>query len=99
MPATIFIKSKNHVVEKQRHAAAQRVIDAYGNKLPEARLLCFFDDQDWRKYKQGMATRGLYWPVDDDLWDCSPEYVKKQLVMSGPRGLSVRAFDHFIYLH
>src|SRR5262249_53629348 len=77
----------------------QCLVDAFRDKLPEARLLCFFDDEDWSKFKAGRATRGLYSPVNDDLLEAAPEYVQEQLVMSTPSGLRVNAFDHFIYLH
>jgi len=86
-------------VTKHREAAAQRVIDAYGDKLPEARLLCFFDDQDWPKFKSNEATRGLYWRVNDALFECAPEYLTEQLQTVRPGGLLVNAFDHLVYVH
>ena len=99
MQPTIVVKSNNETVKKEREYLAQRVIEACGDRLPESRLLCFFDDQDWSKFKGGEATRGLYSPVNNDLFEHSPEYVKKELLTTRPSGLSVDAFDHLIYVH
>jgi hypothetical protein len=99
MERIICVKSKDETAKNQRCAAAQRVVEAFGDKLPEAKLLCFFDDEDWWKFKRGKATRGLYSPVDYDLWEGAPEYVKEQLCIAMPGGQSVNAFNHFIYLH
>jgi hypothetical protein len=98
MSPKIVVISDQEIVKEQREAAARRVIDAYG-ELPEARLLCFFDDQDWLKFKRGKATRGLYSPVRDELLEDSPAWVREQLVSIGTSGLCVNAFDHLIYVH
>ncbi len=99
MQPTIVVKSDNETVKKEREDSAQRVIEACGGRLPESRLLCFFDDQDWSKFKGGEATRGLFSPVNNDLFEHSPEYVKKQLLTTRASGLSVNAFDQLIYVH
>jgi hypothetical protein len=60
MAPALFIKSIDEAAKNARNAAAQCVIDAFGNELPQARLLCFLDDHDWESFKQGKATRGFF---------------------------------------
>jgi hypothetical protein len=99
MPPTIVVALNDEALKKLREDAAQRVVDTYDEELPEAKLLCFFDNQDWWKFKRGKATRGLYSPVHDEIFEASPESVRKQLLITEPSGLLVNAFDHFIYIH
>jgi len=41
MQPTVKVKSEDAAVRSQREAAAQRVLDAFGNELPQTSLLCF----------------------------------------------------------
>src|SRR5262245_50333286 len=99
MSRVIIVNSNNAAFRESTEAAAQRVFVQFGDSLPDARLLCFFDETDSLHFKNGRATRGLYWPVDEDLWKAAPDYVKEHLAVRHNSGLLTNAFDHFIYLH
>jgi hypothetical protein len=96
MPATIKVKSPHDTARKQRESSAERVVAHFGNSLPALRLLCFFDDEDWRTLKdeEGAANRGFYSPIrPGGLW-WPPNYLAECLVVEGQL-----AFEHLIYLH
>jgi hypothetical protein len=90
MPPAVKVKSADDTVRKQREEAAQHVIAHFGDRLPDFRLMCFFDDEDWQALKgPGMAAnRGAYIRKNYPLWQEACRFV------SGLAG-----FDHFIYLH
>jgi hypothetical protein len=92
MPPRIKVKTADGVIRKQRDEAAQHVITNFGNRLPELRLLCFFDDQDWLALRgPGMAAnRGIYIRKGSSPaeWHEACTFVDGLL-----------DFDNFIYLH
>lgn len=68
------------------------MVMTFGNRLPELRLLCFFDDQDWPALRgPGMAAnRGIYIRKAS-----SPEeWYEACAFVDG-----LQDFDNFIYLH
>src|SRR6266700_869414 len=92
MPPTVKVKSGDDAIKKQREEAAQHVIAHFGNRLPDFRLLCFFDDEDWPALRgPGMAAnRGVYIRKDS-----SPaEWQEACTFVDG-----LPDFDNFIYLH
>jgi hypothetical protein len=104
MAATVWVKSENVAIRAHRKAAAQRVLDHFGNQLPDRRLLCFLDDVDCLSFKDvcvfGKANRGLYAPIMSGsplpwphLW---PDYVLECIY---PGLLRKALFDHVIYLY
>lgn len=104
MPPTVVVKSNDEFVKKHTEGAASSVIAAFGDKLPEARLLCFFDDQDWMPFKEsfGLANRGFYGPIGPGAFSNPswPEYVKRIVLVDDPPSWILRqGFDHIIYLH
>jgi hypothetical protein len=97
MPPVVRVKSADGVVKKQREAAAQRVLDLFGARLPALGLLCFLDDEDWQALKEiGASIRGFYTDLRRGgvLWSQAPEYLTECLVVDDQL-----AFDRFIYLH
>ena len=52
MPAKLIVKTTDAMIREMREAAAQRVVDSFGNQLPDRRLLCFFDDEEWQTFKE-----------------------------------------------
>jgi hypothetical protein len=99
MCPTVEVKSADKDVRKQREALADRVIEYFGDRLPHASLLCFFDDEDWPalKVEQGAANRGGYLDIGRTTpaeWFDAPQYLSECVLEKGqPR------FDHLIYLH
>ena len=51
MPVTLIVKSTDAAEERLRTATAQRALDCLGNELPDRRLLCFLDDEEWQTFK------------------------------------------------
>ncbi len=104
MPLKIEVKSTQHVLCARRQAAAQRVLDEFGKRLPDLRLLVFLDDEDWVLFRDkfGPANRGLYTPikVNDFEWQLWPDYVT-MCILADVQSSSVvsRHFDHVIYLY
>src|SRR5712692_6363740 len=106
MPVTLKVRSDNAAIKANRAAAAQRVIQYFGELPPEYRLLCFLDDEDWVGFKRdyGAANRGLYAPLKQNTFRFDrtpwPEYLKDCIFVDD--GVSMpfpRVFDHVIYLH
>ena len=66
----MIVNSDSDTTKAHREAVAQRVIDHFGSELPDLRLLCFFDHNDWQALKdvKGKANRGLAGPIKDELW-------------------------------
>lgn len=94
MPPTVAVKTSDTVIGIQRQEAAQRVIAHFGDSLPDLRLLCFFDDEDWLALRgYGMAAnRGGYF--SDPFWRNMPHYIRDRALVDGHI-----AFDELIYLH
>lgn len=97
MPPLLKAKSADPAVAGKRERLAQSVVDEFGT-LPDLRLLCFFDDQDWTGLKDGYgkANRGIFSPKPhgNDVWYLVPQYVKDELLMD-----SRKQVDLLIYLH
>ncbi len=96
MPLTLKVKSTDDVVKRQRETTAQRVIECF--RLPDRRLLCFLDDEEWQSIQDeaGVANRGFYRLVTspDSFWLNAPLYIAERLFVH-----CQPAFDDFIYLH
>jgi hypothetical protein len=102
MPPTINAKADDDAVKAQREKTAQRVIEQFGNQLPDRRLLCFFDDNDCQALKDclGVANRGFYAPVKEtELWPEWPNYLTDLILGDDSASSWTCAFDHLIYLH
>lgn len=104
MPLKIEVKSYDDAVKVTRETAAQRVVDEFGNSLPDLRLLAFFDDEDWTPFKKGFgqSNRGLYIPIKagNFEWSTWPDYVKSCILVDDPSSLLLKQdFDHVIYVH
>lgn len=99
MPVRLKVKSDDPAVRAQREAAAQRVLDYFGDSLPPSRLLCFLDDDDppILRGEHGPANRGLYGPIHNGTpladW---PAYVTDYVYADD--GIS-RVVDGLIYLY
>jgi hypothetical protein len=103
-PFKIVVRSKDPAIKARREALAERVLAHFGDTLPNENLLCFFDEEDFRKLKDdvGAANRGLYQTIDvhalrfwvDEYWGAWPHYVQECIVDGDER-----LFDHLIYLH
>ena len=103
LPVTLKVKSYEAVVMAQREAAAQLVLDHFGDRLPPSRLLCFLDDDDppTLRGERGAANRGLYGPIHDNTpmadW---PDYVTNCIFVDD--GISLpfpRVIDDLVYLY
>lgn len=104
LPFQVVVRCKDRAVKARREALAERVLAYFGNTLPNRRLLCFFDEEDFRKLKNevGAANRGLYEAIDvhalrfwvDEYWGAWPHYVQERIVDGDER-----LFDHLVYLH
>lgn len=94
MPPAIKVKSSDTAIRKDREEAAYRVIVRFGERLPDFRLLCFFDDEDWPVLRgRGMAAnRGAYF--SNPPWVDTPPYIRGCALVEGQP-----AFDNLIYLH
>jgi len=95
MPPTVKVESHDAPTKAWQKEAAKRVIDHFGNQLPNRSLLCFFDDQDWPDLKEarGEAIRGFYKPEGyPGFRQGAPEYII-DFVFSAPP-----VFDNLIYL-
>jgi hypothetical protein len=86
MPPKIEVKSHDDAVKASREAVAQRVVDEFGNGLPDLRLLAFFDDEDWKSFKDhaGKENRGFYTPIKEGTFQCPiwPDYVMQCIFVS-----------------
>lgn len=51
MPPTVKVKSNDAVTKVEREATAEQVLAHFGNRLPDLRLLCFMDNDDWQPFK------------------------------------------------
>jgi hypothetical protein len=103
LPVTLKVKSEDAAVKTQREVVAQHVIWYLGLCLPEARLLCFLEDEDpyMLRVELGPANRGLYGPIHNNTplaeW---PEYVTDCIYFDdGFSVLCTRGIDELIYLH
>jgi hypothetical protein len=99
----VEVKSWDDAVRVKRQATAQRVVNEFGDRLPNLRLLAFFDDEDWSyfRYELGPSNRGLYTPIKPNVqWGTWPYYVKECILVSDPSTLRLRQeIDHVIYVH
>ena len=103
MSLRIEVKSWDDDVRVKRQATAQRVVSEFGDRLPNLRLLVFFDDEDWSyfRYELGPSNKGLYTPIKSNFqWGTWPHYVKEHILVSDPSTLRPRQeVDHVIYVH
>ena len=99
MRPKVVVKSKGDAVKSRREAIAERVIAAFGQQLPDLRLLCFFDDVDVEALKNGNATRGLYAPAQSDIWHPAPDYLQGEIKHFAGTELEEVVFDGVIYVH
>lgn len=96
---TLHAKSADAAVKRRRELLARRVVDCL-HELPNRRLLCFLDDEEWQSFKDvtGVANRGFYRPikVPDPSWRRwnTPLYIVERLMVDNHP-----VFDDFIYLH
>jgi hypothetical protein len=99
----IEVKSHDHALKANRQAAARRVLDEFGNGLPDLRLLAFFDDEDWSYFRDelGPSNRGLYTPIKSGnfQWAIWPQYVKECILVCDPSSSLRQDVDHVIYLY
>jgi hypothetical protein len=102
----LVVKSSDPAIKDQRKRAAQRVIDHLRGRLPEYKLLCFLDDEDWVGFKRdlGEANRALYAPLRQNTFRYDrtpwPDYMTQYIfVDDGTSASFPRVFDHAIYLH
>jgi hypothetical protein len=93
MSLTLLAKSVADAVKAHRESAARNVVAGFG-ALPDRRLLCFFDDEDWPLLRgRGMAAnRGAYF--HSPRWEDTPYYVRGHALPDGRP-----AFEELIYLH
>lgn len=103
MPPILKVKGSDSLVKKQREVEVQRVLDQFGDSLPECRLLCFFDDEDCQEFKliMGAGNRGFHRPISDNTafagW---PGYITDCIFRDDPSSFwHKRLFDHVVYLH
>ncbi|HLM97698.1 MAG TPA: hypothetical protein VK335_00345 [Bryobacteraceae bacterium] len=96
MLPTLKVISADETVKKQREDAAQRVIACFGNRLPDVRLLCFLDDEDWQDIMvdTGPTNRGFYKNPRQGGLHYPPHELMETLFIDGHF-----AFDRLIYLH
>jgi hypothetical protein len=105
MAVKVEVRAPDPVVKARREAAAQRVMQAFEGKLPNLKLLAFFDDEDQADFrrKQGLANRGLYRPIKEDgpigAWPLRMTELIFVLVDEPPGWCTRRVYDHGIYLH
>jgi hypothetical protein len=104
MSSTMKVKSEDSVVRAEWETAARRVLSQFGNQLPDLRLLCFLDNEEWQPFREyvGEANRGFYTPLKESTfaWPVWSDYILGHVFMDEPSCFPVRrAFDHVIYLH
>jgi hypothetical protein len=94
----LIAKGDDQADKRRREVAALRVLDRFGLRFPDCRLLCFLDDEDWWQFKaeNGIANRGFYSRVRarDRDWQIAPTYILEELFPHG-----AVAFDGLVYLH
>jgi len=103
MPApVVFVKSSDPTIRGARETQVRQVLSLLKN-LPDTRLLCFLDDEDWPLFKclLGQSNRGFHRPLSDQTafadW---PEYVTEQIFVDDPKEFWFkRQFDHVVYLY
>jgi hypothetical protein len=107
MTVSLEVKSSNPGVRAERKSAALRVLQEFADRLPEFRLVAFFDDYDWEEIKLpwnlGPENRGFYTAINTKtfrggwIW---PQYLTNKIFGSDYWGPDDdRLFDHVIYLH
>jgi hypothetical protein len=106
MSISIHVKSSDPTAAEDRRQAIDAVIAQFGDKLPELRMLCFFDDEDGELLKRnfGRANRGFYTPLKGSSrriagWHLYPWYVQECILVEDSSRLLLQAADHLIYLH
>jgi hypothetical protein len=103
MPHTVKVKTPDVTVKQEREDQAQKVIEAFGQSLPDVRLLCFFDDEECAhfKHEMGKDNRAFHRSISDKTafpgW---PGYLT-DCIFTDDRSsmLYKRLVDHVIYLH
>jgi hypothetical protein len=105
MPPTVKVKASDSRVKKQREEITQRVLDQFGDSLPDCRLLCFFDDEDCQDLKLatglGAANRAFHTLISDSTafrgW---PRYLTDCIFVLERVPIGRRLlFDQVIYLY
>lgn len=108
MPVTIEVKAREESISAARRASAKRVLDATQfERLPDLKLLAFFDDDDADCFKQayGPDNRGVFFfdaTVGTQGW---PADFARLLSAQNPHpspdyhDLVIYFFDGTIYLH
>lgn len=106
MPSLLKAKSADPAIAKRCETLAQSVIDGFGSKLPDLRLLCFFDDNDCQELKghYGLENRGFYQPLKRgptgiNGWHLLPHYVQESVFPVDSSLHCRKVADHLIYLH
>lgn len=103
MAVTIKVKSQHDAaVKARRELAAQRVLQTFGDDLPDLKLLAFFDDEDPFDLRQGLgpANRGFYGPVKSMRpWPARMAETIFVFDHESPQRRTKRVFDHGIYLY
>ena len=57
LSTTVKVESSDAALVMQRETVAQRVLTQFGDRLPDLRLLCFLDKEDWQPFRD-YAVRG-----------------------------------------
>ncbi len=103
MPPTVIVKSADVLIKSQREAAAKRVITQFGDQIPDRKLLCFFDDEDWKDFRDrfGIANRGFYRQLSEGPLMSWPRYLQNHIFVQNLQAPPWRqlAFDHVTYLY
>lgn len=99
MPVNIEIKHFDDVLNQELNAVAKSVIGRF-HRLPDLRLLVFFDDEDAPFFRtSGEENRGQFVVIKDTRTNEWPDYVTEHIfVCDSSLAVDVR-FDNVIYLY
>jgi hypothetical protein len=82
MSVSVFVATTDKAVKEQRHAAALKVIEFFGETLPNLRLKVLLDSADWPAMKaHGEENRGAFHPVHESVYRGTgwPERLREEL--------------------
>jgi hypothetical protein len=107
MAVTVEVKSHDTAVKERREGLTRSVLAEFGEKLPELRLLAFFDDCDWAEIKSswgvGSDNRGFYTAIKENTFHGTLTWpwqlTNKVFGNNHWTPDDERFFDHLIYLH
>ena len=101
MAVKVEVVSRDPAVKAERQEAAKRVLKKFEGKLPDLRLLAFFDDQDWNGVRRvpGAIERGSYFPIKEGGGIPAPARMANLIFVGVLSRQPGRAYDHGIYLH